>query len=205
MARTKSKYSLCYYLLVIYKITGKLLEREVGYAVIEAGGIGYKVFATAETLNKISKNTEKEISLWTKLAIKEDSWDLYGFIDKEEMGLFELLISISGIGPKTGIAVLNASSIENLKTAIASGDTSYLTKISGIGRKIAEKIIFELREKVGGSKEAEKAMQGDSDVLEALQSLGYNERDAREAVKKLPKEINGTSNRVKEALKVLGK
>ncbi len=190
---------------MIYKITGKLLERELGYAVIEAGGIGYKVFATAETLNTITKNSSKEVSLWTRLSIKEDAWDLYGFLEKEEMELFDLLISISGIGPKTGISVLNASSIENLKTAIASGDTSYLTKISGIGRKIAEKIIFELKEKVGGSKEAEKAMQGDSDVLLALQSLGYNERDAREAVKKLPKEVTGTSNRIKETLKLLGK
>lgn len=189
---------------MIHKITGKLIEKDLGYAVVETGGIGYKIFVTTETLNKIGNNPAKDVSLWIKMSIKEDAWDLYGFMDKEEMGLFELLISISGIGPKTGIAVLNASSIENLKTAIASGDTSYLTKISGIGRKIAEKIIFELREKVGGNKEAEKAMQGDSDVLEALESLGYNEREAREAVKKLPKDISGTSKRVKEALKILG-
>ena len=191
---------------MIAHLAGQIIHKDLGFVVLETGGIGYKVAVTAETLNEITKIGARPVSLWTHQAIREDSSDLYGFLSREELEFFELLISISGIGPKTALGVLSASSIENLQTAISSGETSYLTKISGIGRKLAEKIVFELKEKIGkaGGEYAAGNMKGDADVLEALISLGYAERDAREALKKLPKEIVGTSNRVKAVLKVLG-
>lgn len=191
---------------MISHLTGNIIHKDLGFVILETGGIGYKVSMTGETLSEITKSGNKQISLWTYLAIREDNWELYGFLSRETLEFFELLISISGIGPKTALSVLNASSIENLQMAISSGETSYLTKISGIGRKLAEKIVFELKEKVGGnSTEISIAMKGDADVLEALISLGYSEREGREAIKKLPKNISGTGNRVKEVLKVLGK
>jgi Holliday junction DNA helicase RuvA len=191
---------------MISHITGKIIYEDLGSVVIETAGIGYKVYISNDTLSEITKFQNKPVSLWTYQVIREDISDLYGFLNKEELDFFELLISISGIGPKTGLSVLNASSIENLKTAIATGETSYLTKISGIGKKLAEKIVFELKEKIGfGIDKKSESMKGDTDVLEALVSLGYGERDVREAIKKLPREIVGTSNRVKNALQILGK
>lgn len=190
---------------MITHLRGQIIYKDSGFAVIETCGVGYKVAVTRDTMSEIVKFDEKPVSLWTYLAVRENSQDIYGFLTRDELDFFELLISISGIGPKTALGVLNASSIENLKQAIFSGETSYLTKISGIGRKLAEKIVFELREKVGGSEGGAFSVKGDSDVSEALQSLGYNEREAREAVKKLPKDVTGTSNRVKTALKMLGK
>lgn len=191
---------------MISHLTGKIIHKDLTSVVLETGGVGYKISVTGETLAEIIKSGEKPVSLWTYLAIRETNWELYGFLDHDTLEFFELLITISGIGPKTAISVLNASSVENLKMAISSGETSYLTKISGIGRKIADKIVFELKEKIGGKDtELSGAMKGDADTLEALISLGYGEREAREAIKKLSKDITGTSNRVKAVLKVLGK
>jgi Holliday junction DNA helicase RuvA len=191
---------------MISHITGAVLESGPGFVIIETAGIGYKVSVTAETLAELAQKSVRSVSLWTHLAVRDDGWELYGFRTKNELQFFNLLISISGIGPKTALGVLNASSIENLKTAIGTGEISYLTKISGIGRKLAGKIVFELKEKIGGDETADGgAMKGDADVLEALTALGYNERDAREAVKKLPKEITGAGNRIKSALKNLAK
>ena len=191
---------------MISHLTGQIIHKSLNSVVLEVSGIGYKVSMPSETLSEITKSGNKSLSLWTYQAIREDSSELYGFLNRETLEFFELLITISGIGPKTALSVLNASSIENLQMAISSGETSYLTKISGIGRKLAEKIVFELKEKVGGGKgELSGVMKGDADVLEALISLGYSEREAREAIKKLPKNVTGTSNRVKTVLKVLGR
>ncbi len=191
---------------MIAHIKGQIIHKGLGFIVVETGGIGYKITITTETQNTLTTSPLGLASLWIYQAIREDSSDLYGFISIEELNFFELLISISGVGPKTAIGVLNASSIENLQTAISSGETSYLTKISGIGRKLAEKIVFELKEKIGGERtEMTVAMKGDADVLEALISLGYNEREAREAIKKLPNDVIGANNRVKAVLKFLGK
>ncbi|MBU6390277.1 Holliday junction branch migration protein RuvA [Patescibacteria group bacterium] len=193
---------------MISHLVGKIIHKDSGSVVLEAGGVGYNVAVTGETLAELTKKSSGSVSLWTHLSVREDSQDLYGFLTREEMEFFELLISISGIGPKTALSVLNASSIENLRTAVSSGEISYLTKISGIGRKLAEKIIFELKEKIGAAPEgggASLAMKDDADVLEALISLGYGEREAREAIKKLPKDLTGTSERVKAVLKLLGK
>jgi Holliday junction DNA helicase RuvA len=190
---------------MIFHLTGKVIHKGLGFVVLETAGIGYKVAVTGDTLSQIGTATKDTVSLWTHHVIREDTSDLYGFLTLDEVEFFELLISISGIGPKTGLGVMNASSMENLKTAIGHGEISYLTKISGIGKKIAEKIIFELRDKVIANGNEGGEMQGDTDVLEALISLGYGERETREVVKNLNKNVTGPQNRIKEALKVLGK
>jgi len=174
---------------------------------VNVSGVGYKVAVTTDTLSEISK-IGGNISIWTHHVIREDTSDLYGFLTRDDLEFFELLLTVSGIGPKTALSVLNASSIENIKTAVTTGETSYLTKISGIGKKLAEKIVFELKEKISedvSGKDQSAVMKGDADVMAALISLGYGERETRDAIKKLPKDLESTSNRVKAVLKILGK
>jgi Holliday junction DNA helicase RuvA len=134
--------------------------------------------------------------------------DLYGFTSMDELNFFELLITISGIGPKTALGIMNAASIETLQIAVQTGESSHLTKISGIGKKVAEKIIMELKDKieiVSHTPESKSAIKNDSDALEALKSLGYSQSEARDALKEVSKDKEKTSDKIKEALKILGK
>jgi Holliday junction DNA helicase RuvA len=134
--------------------------------------------------------------------VREDALDLYGFLNREELEFFEMLINVSGIGPRSALAILGIASIETLRKAIGTGDTSYLTKISGIGRKTAEKIVIELRDKMG-KELGGGSLQVELDALEALKSLGYSQNEARETLKKVSPNTN-TNTKIKEALKILG-
>ena len=127
--------------------------------------------------------------------------DLYGFLDRQELEFFEMLINVSGIGPKGALSILGIASIETLRKAISTGDTAYLTKVSGIGRKTAEKIVIELRDKMGEAKTG-TSLQGELDALEALRSLGYSQSEAREALKKVLPNTD-TNTKIREALKML--
>ena len=170
-------------------------------------GIGYKIFAPEETLHKIPEKSQN-VKLWTHLYVRENALELYGFLHFAELELFETLIAISGIGPKSGLGVLNIAPVDTLKKAIATGDTSYLTRVSGIGRKTAEKIVLELKEKMAGkgiSTMEAPELKEEADALDALIQLGYSQREAREALQQVPKEITGTERRLKEVLKMLGK
>ncbi len=187
---------------MISKIEGVVWDKADKYIVTGVGGIGFKVFTTSENIEIAEKG--KDISLLTHLVVKEDALDLYGFTQQDELSFFEMLISISGIGPKTALNILNISSIGALKMAISSGDTSHLTKVSGIGKKVAEKIVLELKDKVGVQSD-DISLRDELDAAEALKALGYSQRDAREALKKVEKNIVNTSERIREALKILGK
>ena len=167
-----------------------------------ANGLGYKVYALPDTLRKSGDTT----SLWTHLRVREDALDLYGFESYPELEFFETLIQISGIGPKSAMGILGIAQLDTVKKAIASGEISYLTKVSGIGKKTAERIIVELRDKMGQLDESSGTMfKDEQDVLEALKSLGYSPVEAREAIKKIPDAVIGVNARIKEALKMLGK
>jgi Holliday junction DNA helicase RuvA len=140
------------------------------------------------------------------MAVRENSLDLYGFVTTEEMDFFTLLLDVSGIGPKSALSILIVAPLDTLKKAIATGDTSYLNKVSGIGKKTAEKIVIELRDKLHAFKHEGSAseLRGESDVVEALKSLGYSQNEARDVLKQVPATIEGTNARIKEALKILG-
>lgn len=191
---------------MIAHLKGKIIHIGERFAVIETGGVGYKVSIPSESLQTIAK-ISGEVEVWTYLAVRENALDLYGFRDKTELDFFELLITVSGIGPKTALSILSVTTINNLRQAIGSGETSHLTKISGIGKKVAEKIVLELRDKIDflESEKDSGNMRDESDALEGLQALGFSEREAREALKKLPKEISKPSDKIKQALKLLGK
>lgn len=189
---------------MISSITGKITHKDSRCVVLDVGGVGYKVAATPETLAKLKKGEVAE--LWTHLAVRENAMELFGFLEKETLDFFELLITISGIGPKTALAILSVASPEIIRRAVASGDTSYLTKVSGLGKKKADKIVLELQDKIGTvENESGAGLREDVDVIEALKALGYSQDDAREAIKKIPSSAVGTSDRAKAALRLLGK
>lgn len=190
---------------MIIHLDGKIRMKGDKFLAIDTNGVSYRVFCSPQTIKAAPKNNE-QFSLWTHLHVREDAMELYGFLEYAELEFFEMLIGISGIGPKGALGVLAVAPLDNLKKAISSGETNYLTKVSGIGRKTAEKIILELRDKLGGlgGAEAGGILKEDQDVLGALQSLGYSISEAREAMKQIPDGVEGTNNRIKEALKILG-
>lgn len=186
---------------MIGSIKGKIIFRNEKFLIVETGGVGYKISVSPDTLSKLKKIDEL-VSFWIHTHVREDAFDLYGFLDHKELEFFEMLINVSGIGPKGALTILGIASIEILKRAIATGDISYLTKISGIGKKTAEKIIIELRDKIGEEK-SDISLKGELDALEALKSLGYSQNEAREALKTVSAGSD-TNAKIREALKILG-
>lgn len=184
-------------------LKGVLLHKEGQTVILDVGGVGYAVHIGAETLAGLSAGDHT--ALWTHLAVRENSLDLYGFPARPDRDFFEQLISVSGIGPKSALAILNLAPTATLRNAIALGNTTYLTKVSGIGKKMAQKIVLELREKMtADGEDSPGASSDDGDVLEALVSLGYSARVAREALKEISAEKVGVNERVKAALVFLG-
>src|SRR6185369_15938313 len=168
---------------MIGSIRGKILLKTDKFVIVETCGVGYKVSVSPEILG-LNRKVGEEISLFIHTHVREDALDLYGFLEYSELEFFEMLISVSGVGPRSALAILGLTSIDTLRHAIGTGDTSYLTKISGIGKKTAEKIVIELRDKVADKMKGEKSggsLQGELDALEALKSLGYSQIEAREA------------------------
>ncbi len=190
---------------MISHIRGKMLKRGDKFVIIDVSGVGYKIYTPSDTLNNVDDTTDF-FSFWTHLVVREDALDLYGFIKYAEVELFKMLIGVSGVGPKSALGIIGVAPINTLKSAISSGDISYLIKVSGIGKKNAQKIVLELRDKLGviNTDNANEALKEETDTIEALHSLGYSIADAREALKQIPKDIIGASARIKEALKNLG-
>ena len=189
---------------MIGHIEGEVRAVRSTFAIIGAGGIGYKVALTKEALAELRPETTA--SLWTHLAVREDALDLYGFRNEEELRIFELLLTVSGIGPKSAMAVLDVATVETLRSAISQANASYLTEVSGIGKKTAEKIVLELKDKIGASSaESKHALKGDQEAQEAMRSLGYSQNEARETLRKVPHTIVNSNDRLREALKIVGK
>ena len=191
---------------MIAKIEGQISYVGDRFLIVDVSGVGYKLFVTNEAIS-LSK-VEGSIKLWVHTAVRENSIDLYGFLDIEELSFFELLLDVSGIGPKSALSTLSVAPVSTLRKAIASGDTTYLNKVSGIGRKTAEKIIIELKDKLKeyeGDIATSQVMQEERDILEALRTLGYSQDEAREAIKRIPADMTEMNNRLKEALKIIGR
>ncbi len=191
---------------MISSLRGKIVDIEEKSMVIEVAGIGYQVWSTFECLETLRQkaDTEEEVVLWVHHVVREDSEDIYGFSGKEERNFFELLISISGIGPKTALGVLSVASVQTIKQAVATGDATMLTKVAGIGKKNAEKIMLELRGKFD-DEEFSSNMKDEIESIEALRALGFDSKAARDALKDIPKEVTETRDRIRHALKLLGK
>ena len=174
------------------------------FVIVSVGGIGYKAYIHQSTLNKIPEKAGF-VKLWTHFHVRENAFELYGFLHNAEVEFFELLIGVSGVGPKTALGISGMAPLDTLRRAIAAGDTSYLTKVSGVGTKTAQKIILELKEKMAGRGVMIEApeLKDAADAIDALISLGYSQYEAREALNLVPAEVTGIEKRVKEALKKL--
>lgn len=188
-------------------IRGTVVEKKNNSVVVDVGGVGYEVFVPAETV--AIATVGKELVLKTAHILREDAEDLYGFREDAALQFFTDLLGISGVGPKTALSVFDLATVPELVRAIQSNDAALLQRAAGIGRKIAERILVEMREKASptryGLSAVEGQLAGDSDALEALVQLGFVRQRAREALQQVVKTITDPSDRVKAALKILGK
>ncbi len=185
-------------------LEGELREMKNGTALVLCGGVGYRVSVSAYTLGKIAG--AESVLLYIHTHVREDQLTLYGFLDDDELEMFELLISISGIGPKVALGILSIADPNTIRTAIVHKDASLLTRVSGVGKKTAERVIIELQNKVKETELHGTAQAlADQDALEALCAMGYSVTDAREALKLVAPEIKDVGARVTQALKKLGK
>lgn len=186
-------------------VKGKIADISDRSVIIETQGVGYEISTTTDTL--ATAQLGAQMALFTHLAVKEDAMELYGFRTRQELTFFQMLITVSGVGPRSAIGIVSIGSIESIQRAIGSGDVGYLTSVSGIGRKTAEKIIIDLRDKLVslGHKGGMGEFSGDSDALEALIKLGYSQAEARDAVKRIPATAVTLNDKIKEALKYIGK
>lgn len=176
----------------------------VDSAVIVTGGVGYKVHCTAYTLGKLSMKQELA-RIFVHTSVREDAITLFGFLEEDELAMFELLITVSGVGPKMGLNILNIASPDTIRAAISAKDASVLTRVSGVGKKTAERIVLELGNKVAALSEAHASQASrESEALEALVALGYSVSESRDALAAISGEMTRIEDRVSAALKILG-
>ena len=188
---------------MIASLSGKIELKTDRYLILDVNGVGYKIYSSPSILKELEGKNETK--LFIHLYPRENLLDLYGFLTFEELEFFEQLISVSGIGPKAGLSVMMLAPVKTLKQAIASGQKSLLTKVSGVGQKTAERIILELKDKIIAPISGIKRLSSDSEAIDALVSLGYTTNQARESLEKVPTKVKSVEERVKEALKILGK
>ena len=192
---------------MIHYLTGKIISRGENFVILENGGIGFKVFLTGEAIGNLPV-ADLSIKIFCHLYIREESClELYGFLKEEELNFFGLLISISGIGPKTALNILSVDRLENLMAAIIENRPDLLTRASGIGQKTAERVILELKNKIKlkTAKTLTEKLDLDAEVEEALVGLGYSRRQTRDALTKISPEIKKIEDRIREALRHLGR
>jgi Holliday junction DNA helicase RuvA len=192
---------------MISYLKGKLLNKGQGYIIVEVNDVGYQVFVSP--IMYADFDIGQEVEIYTHQYVREDALDLYGFRSLEELEMFELLLSISGIGPKSALGVLSIASVGEIKESIGRGDSALLTKVSGIGRKTAERVVLELREKIGGVESGARSQDSGGrirgDEIDALMALGYSMQQARDALRDVDIKIKDSGERIKEALKGLSK
>jgi len=191
---------------VIGRIHGKLLEKHPPQIVVDVQGVGYELDVPMSTFYQLPA-TGAEVSLYTHLVVREDAHQLFGFATDAERRAFRQLLRISGIGARTALSVLSGLSVADLREAVTSQDSGRLTKVPGIGKKTAERLLLELRDKLDAVAVASAAARGDgqaADVTNALLALGYNDKEASWAVKQLPAGVN-VSDGIRQALRLLSK
>lgn len=187
-------------------IFGKIINKNNNkICVLTSSGVGYEVNLPPFLFLELKNNQEIELNVY--LAVRENALELYGFKDLEQKDLFLKFLNVNGIGPKSALHLLSLGTVEEISSAIARGDVSYLTKVSGVGKKTAERIVVELKSKMGergiGNGESEVGQLGE--VVDALTSLGYSKDEARNVVRELKGENKKSEDLLKEALKLLSR
>lgn len=190
---------------MIGRIAGILLEKTPPQVVLDVQGVGYELDVPMSTFYNLPK-TGEQVVLHTHLIVREDAHLLFGFATESERHTFRQLLKVNGIGARTALSVLSGLSVGDLAQAIATQEASRLTKIPGIGKKTAERLLLELRDKLDKnvSSEPSSRTNNSNDVLNALVALGYNEREALAAIKQLPEGV-AVSDGIRQALKLLSK
>jgi len=191
---------------MISQITGKIINISEKSLTIDVNGVGYEINTKSLVLEKAKVGEIR--TFFTFLYVREDIMELFGFQDDKELVFFKQLISVSGVGPKSGLTIMSLASVAELQNGIKKGDASLLTKVSGIGKKTAERLIVELKNKIelGDMADDENGGLGvnDGQVIDGLVGLGYTVKEAREAAKLVDKDIDNVKDRVKAALKSMG-
>jgi Holliday junction DNA helicase RuvA len=192
---------------MIGRLTGILLEKNPPQILLDVQGVAYELDVPMSTVYNLPMVHEKVV-LHTQLIIREDAHLLYGFLSNEERVAFRQLLKISGVGPKLALSVLSGLSLNDLAVTVANKEVGRLTKIPGVGKKTAERLLLELQGKFvvagGGAVQGPAASSSDSDIVNALQALGYNDKEADWAAKQLPKDTS-VSDGIRQALKLLSK
>jgi Holliday junction DNA helicase RuvA len=186
---------------MIRHIRGTLISSEPGALVVEAGGLGYEV--RIATNAAVTARIGEEVLLQTYHVVREDAEELYGFESDRERAMFMLLIDLPGIGPKSAIGIMSQADVRLIEEAAERGDASYLSKLSGIGKKSAEKIVQGLKDKVTSSGDAHASSE-DNDVIDALIALGYSNEEALRAMREMSPKSTTAKERIKDALRILG-
>jgi Holliday junction DNA helicase RuvA len=189
---------------MIGRLTGLLAEKSPPHVLVDANGVGYEIDVPMSSFYNLPGLGER-VTLLTHLVVREDAHLLYGFLTAEERGTFRELIKISGVGPRTALSILSGLSVAELAGAVSRQEGGRLQKVPGIGKKTAERLLLELKGKLGadlGALPTQVVNDAQADIVQALISLGYSEKDAAAALKKLPPEI-GVSEGIKLALKTL--
>ena len=196
--------SMFYNKIMIYSLRGVLVLTGVDYFVIDVGGIGFKIFSTQNSIASIAPVGD-EVSVFCRMYVKEDELHLYGFFTSKELEVFELLNSVNGVGPRSALAIMNVAKLDELLSAIKENRPDVLSKASGIGKKIAERIALELRDKtiIKGSAEVVEKMEGDSDIVETLVGLGYTKEQVRRALQEISNNNITLEERLKATLRFL--
>jgi len=190
---------------MIYSISGSLSRRGNNFVVVNNAGFGFKIFVSKRIIENLSSLGSK-VKFFCHFQVRDDAMELYGFLTERELDVFGFLNSVSGVGPKSAISIMNEINSEDLEAAISSNRPDVLAKVSGIGKKTAERIVLELRDKIS-SKDSGKLIEQiekDADITDALVNLGYSRGQAKEAVFRVSKKTLNFQDRLKEALKIAG-
>jgi Holliday junction DNA helicase RuvA len=185
---------------MIFFLKGKIVYKGDEFFVLETNNIGYQIFVSNKFLKKIKINDQ--IKVFTYLYLRDETQEIYGFESLEELEFFKKLLTISGVGPKIAQGILSLGKIPEIKKAIQNGKVDFLTKVEGVGKKIAQKIILELSGKI---EEILKPKLTDKKLINALLKLGYRKNEIKEVLSQIPPEIEKTEEKIKYALKILGK
>ena len=194
---------------MFYYIKGKVTVKENNFMVLDAGGVGYKIYTSYTTLEKATLN--EEFLAYTYTHIREDIFDIYGFCSPEELSTFQLLITVSGVGPKMALSVLSFMPTDAFAVAVIKNDVSAITKAPGVGKKIAERIVLELKDKLSKNAQYEELSTKESlssndtvkEAIDALMVLGYSQLEAKGAVNNVKDSFTDVEDIIKNALKLL--
>ena len=187
---------------MIATLEGRIVAKGENYVIIDVGGVGFKVYIPSSLLNRLG-GTGQEVSLFTHMHVRENEIALYGCSTPDELALFELLLGVSGIGPRVALNVVSMMSSDALREAIARGDAAMLTRIPGVGKKTAERVMLDLKDKLGVGLEFVSypaLTHADAEVISALTSLGYSIAEAQAALRSLPREDLPLEERIRLAL-----